>query len=61
MPEVHQAWTISEWAKRVAQQRKTGCDGIIIYRMGGFDPAVGAFFGKGPFYGRAKFPEPPVK
>jgi uncharacterized lipoprotein YddW (UPF0748 family) len=58
MPEVHQAWTISKWAERVALQRKIGCDGIIIYRMDGFDPAVAAFFGNGPFHGTAKFPEP---
>ena len=58
MPEVHQAWTISTWAERVANQRAIGGDGIIIYRMNGFDPAVGAFFGKGPFYGKSKFPEP---
>ena len=58
MPELHQRWTISEWAKRVAIQRKIGCDGIIIYRMHGFDPAVAAFFGKGPYYNNAVFPEP---
>ena len=56
MPEVHEAWTISTWAERVALQRKVGCDGLIIYRMSGFDPAVAAFFGKGPFYGHAAFP-----
>jgi hypothetical protein len=61
MPELHQAWPISKWAERVALQRKIGCDGIIIYRMGGFDPAVAAFFGKGPFHGTVKFPEPPKK
>jgi uncharacterized lipoprotein YddW (UPF0748 family) len=61
MPEVHQAWPISKWAERVALQRKIGCDGIIIYRMGGFDQAVAAFFGKGPFYGTVKFPEPAKK
>ena len=58
MPPVHQKWTISTWAERVALQRKIGCDGIIIYRMNGFDHAVGAFFGNGPFHTKAKFPEP---
>jgi len=58
MPQLHQKWTISEWAKTVAIQRKIGCDGIIIYRMGGFDPAVAAFFGNGPFYNNTAFPEP---
>jgi hypothetical protein len=61
MPETHQAWTISKWAERVAIQRKNGCDGIIIYRMGGFDPAVSAFFGNGPFYAKSKFPQSPRK
>jgi len=58
MPEVHAQWTISEWARRIAIQRKNGCDGIIVYRYNGFDPAVAAFFGKGPFYGDTKFPAP---
>lgn len=57
MPELHQQWTISQWAQRVAINRKIGCDGLIIYRMGGLDPAVAAFFGKGPFFGEAQFPE----
>ena len=61
MPETHQAWTISTWAERVAIQRRNGCDGMIIYRMGGFDPAVSAFFGNGPFHSKAKFPGPPAK
>lgn len=56
MPQLHQTWTISRWAERVAIQRRVGCDGIIIYRMSGFDPAVAAFFGKGPFYTKAQFP-----
>ena len=61
MPHVHQSWTISQWAKRVAIQRKIGCDGIIIYRIGDLDPAVAAFFGRGPFHGGADFPTPPRK
>ena len=59
MPHVHQSWTISQWAKRVAIQRTVGCDGIIIYRIGDLDPAVAAFFGRGPFHGGADFPMPP--
>ena len=58
MPELHRTWTISEWAQRVAIQRKAGADGMIIYRIGEFDTAVAAFFGKGPFYTDAAFPEP---
>jgi len=58
MPDVHGSWTISTWAKRVAIQRKVGCDGIIIYRIADIDPAVAAFFGNGPFYGKVDFPEP---
>jgi len=58
MPEVHERWTISEWARRVEIQRKIGCDGIIVYRSDGFDPAVAEFFGKGPFFGSAEFPAP---
>jgi hypothetical protein len=58
MPELHQAWTISTWAKRIALARKTGCDGLIIYRSGGLDPAVAAFLGNGPFFSKATFPEP---
>ena len=58
MPELHRKWTISEWANRVAIQRKAGADGIIIYRIAEFDTAVAAFFGKGPFYSNAAFPEP---
>ena len=58
MPELHQQWTISQWAERVALTRKIGCDGIIVYRMGGLDQAVAAFFGKGPFYGETEFPTP---
>ena len=58
MPEVHQRWTISTWANRVAIRRKTGCDGLIIYRIAELDPAVAAFFGKGPYFGKAQFPEP---
>ncbi len=61
MPEVHQSWTLSTWAQRVALQRKIGADGIIIYRMGGFDPAVSAFFGNGPFHGKCTFPKPVQK
>jgi len=57
MPEVHRAWTISDWANRVAVQRDIGADGIIIYRIAEFDTAVAAFFGKGPFYSNAAFPE----
>ena len=56
MPHIQESWTISQWAKRVAIQREVGCDGIIIYRIAEFDPAVVAFFGKGPFYGNASFP-----
>ncbi|MDC0935678.1 family 10 glycosylhydrolase [Pirellulales bacterium] len=59
MPPVHQSWTISEWAKRVAVQRKLQPGGIIIYRIGDLDPAVAAFFGKGPFFSQAAFPPPP--
>lgn len=56
MPVTHQQWTISVWAKHVAMLRTIGCDGMIIYRFNGFDPAVAAFFGKGPFYQKATFP-----
>lgn len=58
MPEVHQQWTISQWAERVAFNRKVGCDGLIIYRMGGLDQGVAAFFGNGPFHGKTEFPAP---
>ncbi len=58
MPDLHRTWTISDWAERVAIQREAGADGIIIYRIGEFDTAVAAFFGKGPFYSDAVFPEP---
>jgi hypothetical protein len=61
MPHVHQTWTISDWAHRVAVQRRIGCDGIIIYRIGEFDHAVAAFFGKGPFHGQATFPDEPIE
>lgn len=58
MPELHRKWTISKWADHVAIQRQAGADGIIIYRIAEFDTAVAAFFGKGPFYHDAVFPEP---
>lgn len=58
MPELHQQRTISEWARHVAMQRKIGGDGIIIYRMGGLDQGIAAFFGKGPFANDATFPPP---
>ncbi len=58
MPELHQQRTISEWAKHVAMQRKINGDGIIIYRMGGLDQGVAAFFGNGPFHNKAEFPKP---
>ncbi len=58
MPELHKSRTISEWAAHVAMQRKVGCDGMIVYRMGGLDPAVAAFFGNGPFRTKSRFPEP---
>lgn len=58
MPELHQQRTISEWARHVALQRKIGGDGIIIYRMGGLDQGVAAFFGNGPFANEATFPPP---
>ena len=45
MPELHQARTISQWAQHVALQRRIGCDGMVVYRMGGLDQAVAAFFG----------------
>jgi uncharacterized lipoprotein YddW (UPF0748 family) len=61
MPETHEQWTISKWAERVALNRKIGCDGLIIYRMGGLDPAVAAFFGNGPFHGDTEFPAAPTK
>jgi hypothetical protein len=61
MPEVHQSWTISTWAARVAAQRRVGCDGIIVYRIGDLDPAVAAFFGNGPFHNRSQFPKPLAK
>ncbi len=57
MPDVHQSWTISTWAERVAIQRRMNADGIIIYRIADLDPAVAAFFGQGAFYGKAAFPE----
>ena len=58
MPELHQQRTISEWARHVAMQRQIGGDGIIIYRMGGLDQGVAAFFGNGPFANPAEFPPP---
>lgn len=58
MPDVHQAWSISTWAERIAIQRKMNADGIIVYRIGDLDPAVAAFLGNGPFYNMARFPEP---
>jgi uncharacterized lipoprotein YddW (UPF0748 family) len=58
MPSLHESRTITEWADAVAAQRASGADGMIIYRMGGLDPAVAAFFGNGPFHGKAAFPEP---
>jgi uncharacterized lipoprotein YddW (UPF0748 family) len=61
MPDLHESRTISEWAKHVAMQRKIGGDGIIIYRMGGLDQGVAAFFGNGPFYAKSQFPPPPLK
>ncbi len=61
MPPIHHSWTISDWAKRVAVQRGLQPGGIIIYRIGDFDPAVAAFFGKGPFYSQAAFPPPPQR
>lgn len=61
MPEFHEQFTISQWAQRVALNRKIGCDGLIIYRMGGLDQAVAAFFGNGPFYEKTEFPSPTRK
>jgi uncharacterized lipoprotein YddW (UPF0748 family) len=61
MPQVHQSWTISTWAERVAIQRRVGCDGMIIYRIADLDPAVAAFFGKGPYYVHSRFPDPMAK
>ena len=61
MPNVHRSWTISEWVKRVAIYRRLGTDGIIIYRNSDLDPAIAAFFGKGPFYQKASFPAPPLR
>jgi uncharacterized lipoprotein YddW (UPF0748 family) len=58
MPDLHQQRTISEWARHVALQRRIGGDGIIIYRMGGLDQGVAAFFGNGPFNKPASFPPP---
>ena len=58
MPELHQQRTISDWARHVAMQRKIGGDGIVIYRMGGLDQGVAAFFGNGPFANDATFPPP---
>jgi uncharacterized lipoprotein YddW (UPF0748 family) len=57
MPVRHETWTISDWAKRFAFTGKYNPDGIIVYRIAELDPAVAAFFGKGPFYSDAKFPE----
>ncbi len=56
MPHIHERWTISTWARYVITQRKAGCDGIIIYRFGEFDPAVAAFFGNGVFNAKVEFP-----
>lgn len=56
MPELHDAWPISRWAERLAAGRRAGADGVIVYRMGGLDPAVAAFLGNGPFHGNAAFP-----
>lgn len=61
MPNVHEYWTITEWAQSAAMQRKIGCDGFIIYRIGEVDPAMVDFFGKGPFYGKTAFPDFPAK
>lgn len=56
MPDLHRAWPISKWADLVATQRRAGADGIILYRIGEFDPAVASFFGNGAFYGKVEFP-----
>jgi len=61
MGDVHESWTISDWAERVAIQRTFNPGGIIIYRISEFDPAVAAFFGKGPFHAAASFPAPPER
>jgi uncharacterized lipoprotein YddW (UPF0748 family) len=58
MPVRHETWTISDWARRIAFTQKYDLDGIIVYRIAELDPAVAAFFGKGPFYSKATFPEP---
>jgi len=61
MPDVHESWTISTWAQRVAIQRRVGCDGMIIYRIADLDPAIVAFFGNGPYYVHSHFPDPVAK
>jgi uncharacterized lipoprotein YddW (UPF0748 family) len=61
MPPVHQAWTISDWAKRVALANKVGGDGLVLYRISDLDQGVAAFFGQGAFYSKATFPPPPEK
>jgi hypothetical protein len=61
MPEVHSRWTLSTWAERIAMQRRMGCDGIIIYRMGDLDPVVVMFLGNAAFSNTAKFPDLPGK
>lgn len=58
MPPIHEAWTISDWARRVAIANQVGGDGLIIYRIGNLDQGVAAFFGQGPFYSKATFPTP---
>jgi len=57
MPRVQNSWTISEWARRIAVQRRIGCGGIAIYRVAELDPAVASFLGRGPFFNEAVFPE----
>jgi len=49
--------TITEWAEQVLLQRKIGCDGIIVFALNYMEPEVIDFFGKGPFYGNARFPD----
>lgn len=57
MANIHDVWTISDWARYIAIQRQIGGDGIAIYRVGDLDHAVAAFLGNGPFGHKASYPE----
>lgn len=61
IPKVHDYWTLTTWAQRLALQRKLGVDGIIVFALDYMDPAMISFFGKGPFRNKAHFPDFPKR